>query len=1019
MSSRITSNDNDIKAIEAVNATQSTDISSNKASIEAIEAVNATQSTDIAKLKATSGDLSSRITSNDLDIEAIKTVNTTQDGKINTNTSNIAKIIAGTTGVGNADKLDGLHSTDFARSSTQVIAGYGLSGGGTLAASRTINVNTNRGISVADDYVGINTHANSGLAVGATLEVDITGTQERTDCGSSDVFLMESPSGNKYKVTRDNLLAGLGKGSEIRGTINPKSSQTTPITTLAVTGDPENTTISQGVAPNGAIPSGYTYVVLLDEMDKQTGVTIRLGGTFTRIVADFLVHDQDQIQWVGDNFIHLETGNAIISVHGRKGVVLAQSGDYTASQITNAPSGTLTSTNVQSALNELQTDVNGRLPLSGGTLTGGLTISAPATDNILKLYASQIATQETVYTSFYNNDGSTRWGYNGYSVHGETAWVFNNERGSSFNFRTTGGDKKGLIFNSNAVYHEGYKPTAIDVGALPLSGGTLTGTLNAPTVVTSDITIKHQGTASDTFINTGNTMEVGSTFYINNTSGDNIYGFTKLDTSKYDNVFYGSLYENNNRVYSAANKPTAAEVKAVSIFVATVTTQDWDTLTISGDYSVSNMTGANRPEGAYAFGVLRVANANSSWVQTYYPNSTGHISTRSKWGSKAWTEWTSIYTTDSKPTWEDVGGDAYFTKVMQNTTEHIQAKRSLRAWGDGGGFYPAIMAGSSNPNSYLGHDTGWFKEAWVAKYRGASVDVTGRIKGQIATTASIIDTRLPASNQQIINTSGSDLFIGNPTNVSKVYLETTAAGRLYHNMAGIGAKAIFTQANPPTAAEVKAVAKSGDSMTGPLKLLGTGAAQSLQFGTTYDAMIGTFDNYLTFYTSNAGVAKNGWKFRVSSSTAQGVKDAVNITQTGDVAAAGNMHAAGLGRFDNGVYVDGAATSNIAIANNNAYHSVNGNSSPNKYCLWGGDSNYTIGMTEAYEYGDVTAHATTFTMQRDTQGWLFRKSTDVTGQASMGLSAAGNMKLKGSITTTEVNVGFCTMKTVGNTVQFLV
>lgn len=46
----------------------------------------------------------------------------------------------------------------------------------------------------------------------------------------------------------------------------------------------------------------------------------------------------------------------VISVFGRGGIVTAQSGDYTASQITNVASGNITATNVQSAINQLDTN---------------------------------------------------------------------------------------------------------------------------------------------------------------------------------------------------------------------------------------------------------------------------------------------------------------------------------------------------------------------------------------------------------------------------------------------------------------------------------------------------------------------------------------------------------------------------------------------------------------------------------------------------------------------------------------
>ncbi len=55
----------------------------------------------------------------------------------------------------------------------------------------------------------------------------------------------------------------------------------------------------------------------------------------------------------------VEDGGApgtVDSFNGRTGVVVPASGDYTASQITNVPAGSIAATDVQAALNELDTE---------------------------------------------------------------------------------------------------------------------------------------------------------------------------------------------------------------------------------------------------------------------------------------------------------------------------------------------------------------------------------------------------------------------------------------------------------------------------------------------------------------------------------------------------------------------------------------------------------------------------------------------------------------------------------------
>lgn len=62
----------------------------------------------------------------------------------------------------------------------------------------------------------------------------------------------------------------------------------------------------------------------------------------------------------GSGWFTLDTGTggggAVDSVFGRTGNVTAQAGDYTASQITNTPSGNISATTVQAAINELDTE---------------------------------------------------------------------------------------------------------------------------------------------------------------------------------------------------------------------------------------------------------------------------------------------------------------------------------------------------------------------------------------------------------------------------------------------------------------------------------------------------------------------------------------------------------------------------------------------------------------------------------------------------------------------------------------
>lgn len=63
-------------------------------------------------------------------------------------------------------------------------------------------------------------------------------------------------------------------------------------------------------------------------------------------------------------------GGTVVSFNGRTGPVVSQIGDYTATQTTNTPAGSIAATNVQAAVNELDGDVALKATLASPTLTG-------------------------------------------------------------------------------------------------------------------------------------------------------------------------------------------------------------------------------------------------------------------------------------------------------------------------------------------------------------------------------------------------------------------------------------------------------------------------------------------------------------------------------------------------------------------------------------------------------------------------------------------------------------------------
>ena len=94
------------------------------------------------------------------------------------------------------------------------------------------------------------------------------------------------------------------------------------------------------VSPPASTSKGDYYVV--SAAGTQFGITFAVG--------DWIISN-------GTAWEKVDLTDAVSSVFGRTGAITAASGDYTASQVTNVPAGTISSTNVQDAINELSSDI--------------------------------------------------------------------------------------------------------------------------------------------------------------------------------------------------------------------------------------------------------------------------------------------------------------------------------------------------------------------------------------------------------------------------------------------------------------------------------------------------------------------------------------------------------------------------------------------------------------------------------------------------------------------------------------
>lgn len=75
-------------------------------------------------------------------------------------------------------------------------------------------------------------------------------------------------------------------------------------------------------------------------------------GSISFVIGDKVVYNGVTAKWE-----KWDLTDSVTSVFGRSGAVSAQSGDYSASQITNTPAGSIAATDVQAAINEIDGDV--------------------------------------------------------------------------------------------------------------------------------------------------------------------------------------------------------------------------------------------------------------------------------------------------------------------------------------------------------------------------------------------------------------------------------------------------------------------------------------------------------------------------------------------------------------------------------------------------------------------------------------------------------------------------------------
>lgn len=227
--------------------------------------------------------------------------------------------------------------------------------------------------------------------------------------------------------------------------------------------------------------------------------------------------------------------------------------------------------------------------------------------------------------------------------------------------------------SGNALTRKDY----VDGKFLPLTGGKLTGKLS----LTENSGIEWRPVTS------GN-MARGVTYY--NNSGTRLAFSGAQWTGSADNItnyFFGSYKDGDSpwtdtnasswlsiaangniktagkRIYHEGFKPNANDVGAIAARSGDIRTQDWNTLTTAGSYSVSNASGANKPSvvghpTVYNYGTLLVQN-NGTTINQLYITDGNKIYIRDKYSSNAWGTWSPVASDESIAITTSVNLDDY------------------------------------------------------------------------------------------------------------------------------------------------------------------------------------------------------------------------------------------------------------------------------------------------------------------------------------------------------------------------
>ncbi|WP_338854791.1 hypothetical protein [Clostridium perfringens] len=261
----------------------------------------------------------------------------------------------------------------------------------------------------------------------------------------------------------------------------------------------------------------------------------------------------------------------------------------------------------------------------------------------------------------------TNRGFNTGRLQQEFACIYPQDRVTRY-IRNWNNDSNGNWGTWWKVYDEANKPTPHDIGAVNKNGDTVSGTIkfesngNEIEIVNPSQGLQARGMVfKDNYTNNNIIGMFGA--YMN--SHEMIRAFMGITATPWDGrksltVDKEGCYYDNQKIYHVGNKPTPEEINAWDKTAHRLEGVDLNTITAGGIYAtVRNTFEKHAP--IQADGRLIVLSWNSgNWASQMFFADGGRIFTRTATNIQGttWTNWTELYTRQSKPTPNDIGAVA-------------------------------------------------------------------------------------------------------------------------------------------------------------------------------------------------------------------------------------------------------------------------------------------------------------------------------------------------------------------------